>query len=118
MTETKGKPSPIFVCTYDLLLWLIPRTLGFPRSQRAVMARQLQAQAFALHHALVDAALSDDPLPHLRRADAALAKLRTYLRLSHDLCLLSLGQYEHAARLVVPIGNLLGGWIKKTTDDQ
>ena len=40
------KQSPIFVKSYDLLLWLIPRTLAFPKSQRGVLARQVQGQLF------------------------------------------------------------------------
>jgi hypothetical protein len=109
---SKHGPSPIFVRTYDLLLWLIPRTLDFPRSQRGVMARKLQAEAFALHDTLVDATKAEDPQPVLRRADAALARLRTYIRLSHELKLFSMGQYEHAARMLTEIGRLLGGWMK------
>jgi hypothetical protein len=117
----RRRQSPIFVRTYDLLLWLIPRLLDFPRSQRGVMARQLRIQAFALYDVLVEAAMcpaGDDPLPELRRADAELTKLRTYVRLSHELELFSAGQYEHAARMLVEIGRLLGGWIKKVTDDR
>jgi hypothetical protein len=107
--------SPIFVRTYDFLLWLVPHLLNFPRSQRGVMAQQLRHQAFALYDALVDAAVGperDDPRRALRRADAALTKLRSYVRLSHDLELFSDGQYEHAARMLTEIGRLLGGWIK------
>ena len=107
-------PSPIFVRTYDLLLWLVPRTLQFPRSQRGTMVRRLQDQAFGLHEVLVDAARSDDPLPDLRRADAHLANLRTYTRLSHEMHLFSDGQYEHAARLLAEIGRILGSWMSKT----
>lgn len=107
------QPSPIFVCTYDLLLWLLPRTLAFPRSQRGVMARRLQDAGFALHEALVDAAKGIQAGDALRRADAALTRLRTYVRLSHDLKLLSTSQYEHAARQLAEIGRLLGGWQKK-----
>ncbi len=108
------KSSPIFARTYDLLLWLIPRTIDFPRSQRGIMARQLQTQAFGLHSELVDAAInSADPWPHLRCADAALVKLRTYIRLSRELGILSPDQYAHAARMLAEIGRLLGGWIKK-----
>ena len=59
------KESPIFVKSYDLLQWLIPRTLAFPRSQRGVLARQVQHHAFALYEALVDAGLVRDPRPHL-----------------------------------------------------
>jgi hypothetical protein len=32
----------IFTRTYDLLSWLIPRTLDFPRAQRFVVTQRLQ----------------------------------------------------------------------------
>jgi hypothetical protein len=106
------KQSPIFTKTYDLMIWLIPRTLAFPKSQRGVLARQLQGQVFAFYDLLVEAAMNKDPLPELRKADATLIRLRTYLRLSKELELLSVGQYEHASKLVSEVGRLLGGWIK------
>lgn len=106
------RQSPIFVKSYDLMAWLIPRTLAFPKSQRGVLARQVQAQAFALYEALVDAGLSEAPYPHLQQADASLTKLRTYLRLCRDLNLLSVGQYGYASQLVAQVGKLLGGWFK------
>lgn len=106
------KQSPIFVKTYDLMAWLIPRTLAFPKSQRGVLARQVQAQTFALYEALVDAGLSEAPHAHLCRADACLTKLRTYLRLCRDLHLLSVGQYGYASQQVAQVGRLLGGWFK------
>jgi len=106
------KQSPIFIKTYDLLLWLIPRTLAFPKSQRGVLARQVQAEMFAFYSALVDAGVSQAPVPHLQRADASLTKLRTYLRLCRDLQLLSVGQYGYASQQVAQVGRLLGGWFK------
>ena len=106
------KQSPIFTKIYDLSLWLIPHTLAFPKSQRGVLARQVQNQLFACYEALVDAGLSHEPVPHLHRADASLTKLRTYLRLCRDLRLLSLGQYGYACQRVAEVGRLLGGWFK------
>ena len=106
------KQSPIFVKSYDLMAWLVPRTLAFPRSQRGVLARQVQTHLFAFHEALVDAGMSDNPRLHLHAADASLTKLRTYLRLCHDLRLLSVAQYGYASQLVVQVGKLLGGWFK------
>jgi len=94
------------------MAWLVPHTLAFPKSQRGVLARQVQVHLFGLHEALVDAGLSDDPMPHLRRADSSLTKLRTYLRLCHDLHLLSLAQYGYASQQLEQIGRLLGGWFK------
>lgn len=106
------KQSPIFTKSYDFLRWLIPHTLAFPKSQRGVLARQIQTQAFGFYEALVDAGLNDNPLPDLRRADASLAKLRAYLRLCHDLELLAMGQYGYASQQVTELGKLLGGWVR------
>lgn len=52
------------------------------------------------------------PRSILLQADVTLTKLRLYLRLCHDLDLLSRGQYEHVSRSVDEIGRLLGGWRK------
>ncbi|MCB1808737.1 MAG: diversity-generating retroelement protein Avd [Candidatus Competibacteraceae bacterium] len=104
--------SPLFVKTYDLLNWLIPHTLKFPREQRAVLARRLQDAAFGLHYELVSAARSDS-LHALVQADIQLTLLRTYLRLAKEWRLLSIRQYEHASHRVDEIGRLLGAWRKR-----
>lgn len=105
--------SPIFVRTYDLLLWLIPAVERFPRSQRPVLGRAVQEAALALQEHLTAASKSVAPPAKLEQADVALALLRTRLRLCYDLRLLSLGQYEHAARMVAEVGRLLGGWRRQ-----
>lgn len=109
------KESPIFTRTYDLLRWLIPMTVKFPRHQRFVLAEAVQRTALGLQERLIEAARDADPLPLLRQADTELTKLRLYLRLCRDLGLMSTGQYEHAARMVNEVGRLLGGWIKPLT---
>lgn len=106
------KESPIFTRTYDLLRWLIPVTVKFPRQHRFVLAEAVQRTALRFQDQLLEAVHSDQPQPLLRQADVTLARLRLYLRLCHDLDLLSLGQYEHGARLLDEIGRLLGGWRK------
>jgi hypothetical protein len=106
------KQSPIFIKYYDLMLWLIPRTLAFPKSQRGVLARQIQSELFRMYELLVKAGTHHQPLSILAEIDQGLIRLRTYLRLSRDLKLLSIGQYEHVARSVAEVGRLLGGWIK------
>ena len=49
---------------------------------------------------------------HLREADAALNKLRLYLRLAYQWHWLSAGQYQHVSNLVAELGRLLGGWVQ------
>lgn len=108
------KQSPIFTRTYDLLLWLLPATVKFPRQQRFVLAAVLQQTALQLQEQIIEAALLSEPRPALQQADITLAKLRTHIRLAHDLTLFSRGQYRHVAGMVDEIGRLLGGWIKTT----
>ena len=106
------KQSPIFSKTYDFVAWLIPLTIKFPRQQRFVLAAALQQEALRFQGLLIEAAHQRRPSAILVAADVELDKLRTHLRLSRDLRLLSFGQYEHAARMLAEVGRLLGGWMK------
>ena len=110
--------SPIFVKTYDFLLWLLPQTLKFPKSQRFVLAQRLHGSALTFHELLIRARKVRPNRRILIDADVELEKVRLHLRLAHELGLLSGGQYEHASRLVVEIGRLLGGWLKQDGDSR
>lgn len=104
--------SPIFVRTHDLLLWLIPLTVKFPRQQRFVMAAALQREVFAMQEFLFHAVRSKQPRAALLRADVSLAQLRSHFRLSHQMQMVSAGQYAHGAKLIDEVGRLLGAWLK------
>ena len=106
------KESPIFSKTYDFVAWLVPLTVKFPRQQRFVLASVLQQEALRFQSLLIEAAHQSKPQERLLVADCELDKLRTHLRLSRDLTMINTNQYEHAARLLVEIGKLLGGWMK------
>lgn len=110
--------SPIFVKTSDFLLWLLPQTLKFPKSQRFVLAQRLHGSALTFFELLIRARKVRPNRSVLLDADVELEKVRLHLRLAHELGLLSGGQYEHASRLVVEIGRLLGGWLKQDGDSR
>lgn len=109
------KESPLFSKTYDFLSWLLPLTVKFPRQQRFVLASALQQEALRFQGLLIEAAQQRLLGDRLWTANAELHKVRTHLRLSRDLALITAGQYEHGARLLVEIGRLLGGWIRKVS---
>jgi hypothetical protein len=113
MTMTE---SPIFVRTYDFILWLIPRTMSFPRSQRFILTKRLQDSVLDFYETIIDAALCSNRQrrSRLHAADVELVKVRKYLRLARDLEWFKPNQYQFAAAQVTEIGNLLGGWIGKT----
>ena len=111
------KQSPIFVKTYDLLLWLLGRTARFPKNERFRMARRVEESAFAFYDLILQAGrLGNDRARDKRRlllrADLELDRLRLSVRLCQDLKLLSFKQYAFCAEQLVEIGRLLGGWLK------
>jgi hypothetical protein len=115
MTDSRPQ-SPIFVKTYDFLLWLIPLTLKFPKSQRFLLAERLSAMALDFYDLILDAVSEPEwQTDRLDAADKLLTKIRLYVRLSHDLKCISAGQFEHAARQMDEIGRLIGGWKRKQT---
>ena len=104
--------TPVFSKTYDLLRWLVPATLNFPRSQRFVAAATLQEGAQAFLRQLMHAQRSTQPLGPLTTADATLAQLKFNWRLAQDWQLITPGQFEHGVRLMEEVGRLLGAWLK------
>jgi four helix bundle protein len=111
------KESPIFARTHDFILWLLPHTMNFPRSQRFVLTKRLQDAALDFQERITEAALSQghQQTERLEVADITLAKVRFYLRLTHELGWLKPNQYAHACRMVTEIGKLMGGWRNPKT---
>ncbi len=108
-------PTPIFPKTYELLTWLIPHTLNFPRSQRFVVTKRLQDALLDFQEHIIEAnrVWGAARVTRLRQADADLDKVRLYLRLAERWGWLDAGQYRHVSLLVQEIGCMLGGWIKQ-----
>ena len=105
----------VFTRCYDLLAWLMPKAEKFPRAFRSTVTQRLMNAALDLQEALFEAQSqrATARLTALRAADAALGRLRLYLRLAHHWRWLSSGQFEHVSLMVAEIGRLLGGWIKQ-----
>ena len=105
----------LFTRTLDLLDWLLPKVEDFPKLYRTTVTQRLMDAALDFQEALFDAHSQGGTTrqKHLRTADAALDKLRLYLRLAHRWRWLNDGQYEHVSRMIAEIGKLLGGWIKQ-----
>ena len=94
----------IFTRTYDMLEWLLPKAEVFPRPYRSSITQRMMNAALDFHDALHDAQSQGGTTRkrHLREADAALDKLRVYLRLTDGL-------FAHVSRRVAELGRLLGG---------
>src|SRR5512143_1645529 len=109
-----AEPMIILTRTFDLLAWLLPKAERFPKVYRLTVTQRLMGAALDFQEALFDAQSQGGSTrqKHLREADAALNKLRLYLRLAHQWRWLDQGQYQHVSQLVAELGRLLGGWLK------
>jgi hypothetical protein len=109
-----GRQSPIFTHTYDLLRWLLPHTKSWPRHYRFTLTQELVRAAMRFQERLLEAALTGETARRLEQADVELAKVRLYLRMGHDLYLMTPGQYAHVSEMLGHIGRLLGAWRGNT----
>jgi len=91
------KESPIFVKSFETVLWLLEHTAKFPKHQRFVLAKRIEDAALSFQDELVYATKSDDPIPGLRAADYHLERLRLYARLSLKMRLSTFEQYSPAS---------------------
>jgi hypothetical protein len=116
MFQAPDSSMVIFVRTYDLLRWLLPRTETFPKAQRFVVTQRLQGALLDFQEALflANARPGRVRVEQLELADAHLNKLRLYLRLVHEWGWFSSGQYHHVSELVAEVGRLLGGWMRQS----
>ena len=109
----------ILTRTFDLLDWLLPKAERFPRVHRGTVTRRMMDAAMDVQELLLEArsARGRERDTALRRADAALDRLRLYLRLAHRWRWLSDGQYRHVSEMVAEVGRLLGGWLRRQGPD-
>lgn len=107
----------ILVRVFDLLAWLVPKSEKFPRPYRFTVTQRLVDAALDVQDALFEAQSRQRHSRHecLQQADAALNRLRLYLRLVHHWHWLSDGQYRHVSAMVAEVGRLLGGWLKQVS---
>ena len=103
------KESPIFIKSYELIVWVMQHTVKFPRSQRFLMARRMEEACLELYQQLNRAAkVKTQRRAALGEADVAVANLKFHNRLCKDLKLLSFGQYEYLAGGLDEIAHITG----------
>ena len=105
---------PLFVKTYEFMVWLAQEVIRFPRSQRFVLAQRLEGEGLELLKGMILGRLGLDKSRNLKMCDGQLQVLRVLLRLARDLQVLSFDRYEQGIRHLDEIGRLLGDWQKRT----
>ncbi|HEX5273208.1 MAG TPA: diversity-generating retroelement protein Avd [Gemmataceae bacterium] len=113
MTAPGGGELIVITRAYDLVLWSCQRVAKFPRSYRETLGDRLEVRLYDVLDGLLRARYTRDRQAILQGVNLSLEQLRYSFRLAKDLRCLSLDGYEHAARLVNEVGQMVGGWLKR-----
>ena len=94
---------------------LLDRTVKFPRSVRFTFTTRIDNLALDVLEEIVLAryAPRGEKRAHLKRIDAALARLRVLLRLCYERRYLGRRGFEQVMRNVDEAGRMVGGWRRQ-----
>ena len=104
---------PVITKLYDLILWLMQQIPKFPRSHRFVLGDRIERGVLDVLDLLIEAAYTRHKADLLKRANLQLEQVRYLIRLSKDLELLSLRQYQYVAQHIDEVGRMVGGWLQQ-----
>jgi hypothetical protein len=104
----------IFQKVYDFLLWLKPTVQRFSRVHKYSLGLELEKQALNLLSQIIRANFKrEDRKNAIEECFVYYEVVKILIRMAKDYKLLSLKQYEFAAKELEEIGKLLGGWYKR-----
>ena len=111
----KASPEMLVITkAYDLVLWSTDRVAKFPRSHRFTLGDRLERRLYDVLDLLLRAKYVRERGGLLRQANLELELLRFQFRLARDLKCMSIDSYGFASRTVNEVGQLLGGWIRRS----
>ena len=99
---------------YDLILYIYPVLVQFPKSEKFAMVAEIKKTCFEILRLITRANKEKQKLEHLRQLDASLELLRTQIRLSVDLKFIPTKKYEVISIHLAEVGKMLGGWIRSS----
>ena len=101
----------------DMIKYAYSAIVQFPKSEKYALGTDIKRTMNRILELVITA--NKQEKHEKREREAALKalyieveKLKTYIRLSHNLNFLPIKKYEHWSKLAVEIGKMLGGWIK------
>jgi len=84
----------------------------YPKNQRYVFGKYFEEKLLNILEDLIRGYYQKDKLAILNQINVDLDVIRYFIRLSRDLKLITVKQYEYAIGILLDIGRQLGGWIK------
>jgi len=98
---------------YDFILYSFPILKKFPKSQKWVLAQDIQKSLINLQKYIILAHRNYYRRDMLKKADVELEIIRCLIRLSKDLKFISIQRYGVFCIKLEEIGKIFGGYAKK-----
>ena len=98
--------------TTDMMIYAYPVLAQFPKSEKFSLCVDIKHVMDQMLELIIAAENKYFKKTTLQDLDIEIAKLKAYIRLSHDLRFISTHTYEVWSAKVVEIGKMLGGWMK------
>lgn len=109
----ESTPKAVQDC-HELLEWLIPHLDKFPRTRRFTLGERIESGLLEVLERLIEAAYSRSKTESLRQANLKLDVVRHLWRLSYRLQVIPLKRYEYGSRLLLELGQQIGGWRRQS----
>ena len=107
----RGEVIAVTRC-YRITLWVFERVSRFPKNHKYTLGQKAENTMLEILENLIEASYTREKDLLLKRANLLVERMRYLVRLSKDLKLLGLGQYEFAGRELNELGSMIGGWRK------
>lgn len=103
---------PLYIAVYKLLKYLYRRVHNFDKEYKYTLGQSILECGWEVLDTIISAntAPNDEKAAEIRKASASFDKLKTRLRMSHELKLFSHKQYAFLIEQNEEIGKMLSGW--------
>ncbi len=113
------RDAPLYVEAHDLAVWILGQAKGWSGGAETYLGPRVAGAACDLVDAITLAlTFPDRRAAHLERADAAVALLRTRLRLAQGVEMVSVHGVRFACGRLRLIGRMVGGWRKRVANSR
>ena len=102
--------------TMDMIEYAYLAIAQFPKSEKYAMGTDIKRCLHEMMELEIEAQKKYYKKTTLQNLDVALAKVRVYTRMAHNLGFLQTKKYERWTAMNVEIGKMIGGWIKSQSD--
>lgn len=106
------KITPVVEKVYQLILWILPKLVMFPKDQRFLLGDRIETVLLDVLELLITAVYSKEKRGILTKANLRLEHLRFLMRITKDMRYINLKSYDFFCAQVLEIGRMVGGWIK------